>query len=61
MDVGTDAMDLVTIDSPLISGGTLLTEAAIAKLFFVLGLAKERNRDSKWVKKLMETPIRGDT
>ena len=51
--------DLVRKGSYLISGGTMLAEAALAKLYYFLGIANESNR--RWfVKKQMEQSNRGD-
>lgn len=61
VEVGAYATDLVTAGSPLIPGGKLLAEAALAKLYYLLGIANRGVPDwSKWVKETMQKSIRGD-
>ena len=61
VEVGTYATDLVRTDGPLISGGRLWAETALAKLYYLLGIAdRSRNTWRKWVKDEMQKSIRGD-
>ena len=59
--MSTYATDLVTTNSPLISGGRLLAEAALAKLYYFLGIADDRRPTWKdWVKTMRQQTVRGD-
>jgi L-asparaginase len=51
--------DLVRANSPLISGGTMLAETALAKLYYFLGIYTGKAR-TRWIRERMLESNRGD-